>query len=352
MRTRIIRAVSRLAILALVMVVLMSNSSLVFAQSSTSVPSNWAKADISRAKENKIIPDSMVLGYKTRITREEFSEIAVKLYEALAGYKVVLQGANPFVDTKNTSVRIANELGIVKGRGKGIFAPYDMITRQEISVILYRTLQASKPGNNYAFNYDYVFIDDYQIASWAKGAVGYLYGVGVINGVGYDMFDPMRNTSKEEAIVLAQRLHDKVLSSNGNLIVSRSGINRRQTVLRAQLAEYLSKEMGKPYQWGGTGPNSYDCSGLVYVVYGKLGISLPRVSRDQARVGTYVDKANLEYGDLVFFAKDGRTVSHVGIYVGNGDFVHAPQTGDVVKRSPLMTGYYLNTYYSARRVIN
>jgi cell wall-associated NlpC family hydrolase len=78
---------------------------------------------------------------------------------------------------------------------------------------------------------------------------------------------------------------------------------------------------------------------------------LPRVASAQAKVGTYVAKGDLEYGDLVFFAKDGKNVHHVGIYVGDGVFVHAPQTGDVVKRTTLLSGYYERCYYTARRVI-
>ena len=72
---------------------------------------------------------------------------------------------------------------------------------------------------------------------------------------------------------------------------------------------------------------------------------------DQATVGVYVPKSELLYGDLVFFAADGKNVNHVGIYVGNGEFVHAPSTGNVVKNSSLISGYYQRTYFTARRVI-
>ncbi len=89
----------------------------------------------------------------------------------------------------------------------------------------------------------------------------------------------------------------------------------------------------------------------MYSLYGKLGISLPRVARSQAEVGTYVTKEELVYGDLIFFARDGKNVNHVGIYVGNDEFVHAPQTGDVVKKTTLMSGYYERVYYTAKRVI-
>ncbi|MDD5747469.1 MAG: C40 family peptidase [Actinomycetota bacterium] len=91
------------------------------------------------------------------------------------------------------------------------------------------------------------------------------------------------------------------------------------------------QHLGEPYVSGAQGPNKFDCSGLVYYVYAQVGIRLPRVTFDQVRVGKAVSLENLEPGDLVFFRKNG----HVGIYIGAGQFIHAPRTGDVVKISPL-----------------
>lgn len=321
-------------------------------QSDMSIPSDWAKVEIDKAKEVNLLPERLQEKYTSNITREEFSEVAVNLYEALSGKKGILQGENPFTDTQNTNVRIASNLGIVHGTGDGEFGPDDMITRQEISVMLYRALQAAKPEYNYSDKYEYIFTDYMMISSWAREAVGYLYSVGVINGVGDNLFSPGGNTTTEEAIVLAKRMYDKASASKGSLIVSRSGVSRRGAALKLKLEELISQEMGKPYQWGGTGPNSYDCSGLVYSLYGKLGISLPRVASSQANVGTYVPKDDLAYGDLVFFARNGKDINHVGIYVGNGEFVHAPQAGDVVKKTAFTTGYYGKGYYTARRVID
>lgn len=106
-------------------------------------------------------------------------------------------------------------------------------------------------------------------------------------------------------------------------------------------------QMGKPYRWGATGPSSFDCSGLMqYAFKNGAGVSLPRVSRDQATVGKKVSKAELQPGDLVFFAKGGR-IHHVGMYLGNDQYIHAPQTGDIVKISKLSS----RTLYTARRVI-
>ena len=97
------------------------------------------------------------------------------------------------------------------------------------------------------------------------------------------------------------------------------------------MSRALSK-VGAPYRWGATGPNAFDCSGLVSWAYQSSGVSLPRTSRAMSRVGTPVAKADLRPGDLVFFY---RPVSHVGIYIGNGKIVHASSRKNPVKISDM-----------------
>ena len=87
------------------------------------------------------------------------------------------------------------------------------------------------------------------------------------------------------------------------------------------------KQLGKPYKWGAEGPNSFDCSGLTYYVYKNAAdMVIPRVSREQAKVGVQVSRSNLQPGDLVFFSSSGTTINHVGLYIGDSNFIHSPQT--------------------------
>lgn len=109
-------------------------------------------------------------------------------------------------------------------------------------------------------------------------------------------------------------------------------------------------QIGKPYQWAANGPYAFDCSGFTKYVYAKQGITLPRVSREQAQVGQYVPRANLRKGDLIFFSKQG-VVNHTGIYLGQNRFIHASSVGKGVVISSLNEPYYDSHFTLGRRVI-
>jgi peptidoglycan DL-endopeptidase CwlO len=113
-----------------------------------------------------------------------------------------------------------------------------------------------------------------------------------------------------------------------------------------QAAQVALGAQGTPYVWGGSSPGGFDCSGLVAWAFGQVGISLPHYTGSLWNAGAHVSQDQLEPGDLVFFHGE----SHVGIYIGGGQFVHAPHTGDVVKVSSLSDSWYSSGYDGAVRV--
>lgn len=135
----------------------------------------------------------------------------------------------------------------------------------------------------------------------------------------------------------APKVHES-FNDNPNLTYSADKATR--------VIEFAKNYMGVPYVWGGTTPSGFDCSGLTsYVFKHAVGINLPRVSRDQQDVGQRISPSQVQPGDLVF---KGNPAYHVGIYIGNGKYLHAPQTGDVVKIST----YNPSTFSTASRILN
>ena len=122
----------------------------------------------------------------------------------------------------------------------------------------------------------------------------------------------------------------------------------------SKVISYAKKLLGKPYVWGAEGPSSFDCSGFTcYVFKNAANINLPRVSKDQSNYGTYVKKSDLREGDLIFFDTSGENdgnVSHVGIYLGNNQFIHCSSSKGQVVISE-MSSYYTKAYVNARRVL-
>lgn len=115
-------------------------------------------------------------------------------------------------------------------------------------------------------------------------------------------------------------------------------------------ARTAERFVGIPYRWGGNNVvDGMDCSGFVRAVYNLCGLSIPRTSRDQFKAGDPVHKDNLQDGDLVFFGASAEKINHVGIYVGDGKFVHAPRQGEDIRITSVSESYFEKRFMGARR---
>ena len=124
-----------------------------------------------------------------------------------------------------------------------------------------------------------------------------------------------------------------------------SGSSAPPPATHSSVVSIALQYLGVPYVWGGASPSGFDCSGLTMYAYAKVGVYLPHNAAMQYGMGSAVSQSQLAPGDLVFFSG----LSHVGMYIGGGRFVHAPHTGDVVKISSLSEYWYAATYVGARR---
>ena len=121
--------------------------------------------------------------------------------------------------------------------------------------------------------------------------------------------------------------------------------------LSSQIERTAKSHLGKTYEWGANGPSTFDCSGFTKAVFAQYGITIPRVSTEQAKAGKMIPRNYLNKGDLIFFdSKKSSKVSHVGIYLGNGAFIHASSSKHRVVISSLNSNYYSEHFKWGRRV--
>lgn len=148
----------------------------------------------------------------------------------------------------------------------------------------------------------------------------------------------------KDAVIRFQR--DYGLSVDGIV-----GPQTSRAIKKAKVALTAKSYNGVPYQWGGTSPSGFDCSGFTHYVFLKNNIIIPRVSADQYNAGVWVDRSQLQIGDLVFFTTYKAGPSHVGIYIGNNKFIHASSGAGKITISDMNNTYYKQRYIGAKRVI-
>lgn len=170
--------------------------------------SAWAEMELMEAYNYGLTYPAVMTRFQDPITREEFCTIAVKLYEKLTG-STATSSNNPFKDTQNPEILKAYSLKIVNGTSPNTFSPLDRITRQEICVMIFRTLAAVKPNLNKNISGSFPFKDSNLIAAWAIDSVKFAYANSIMKGTTPTTISPLSNTSREQAIVLIKRTYDQ-----------------------------------------------------------------------------------------------------------------------------------------------
>lgn len=172
-------------------------------------PSQWAASELEKAKANKLVTSAVDRFYQSDISRQDFSILAVNLYEVLTGRRAEAPQTNPFRDTVHASVLKANKLGIISGQEPSRFGPSASITRQDLAVILYRTLQKAGLQPNAASTWKARYTDLDQVAPYAEEALRFLNHEGIISGVSADRLAPTGNATREEAIIITNRVYER-----------------------------------------------------------------------------------------------------------------------------------------------
>jgi len=189
------------------------------------------------------------------------------------------------------------------------------------------------------------------------------YKVQLSDGVGYISSDYLRIIFTEEdsssitssVEVKAATTETTTTTTNSKAIKTSSytdstgALTFDTSTTVGKMAELAMSLLGIDYVYGGTTTKGFDCSGFIYYIAKQYGYDLPHNSGRQSKLGTKVDKADLQLGDLVFFGPGG-TVNHVGMYLGDGVFIHSSSGGDCVKLNNLSDNYYSKYYITARRV--
>jgi len=172
------------------------------------------------------------------------------------------------------------------------------------------------------------------------------YGVSIRPEDAEREVDEMKRAARDLA---RERAHTRLLASRS--MGADPHVRTEPFRIGHLVAQSASRYIGSPYVWGGTNPNGFDCSGFTQYVYSQYGVKVPRNSYEQFHVGQSVGREQLLPGDLVFFTTYAPGPSHLGIYIGEGKFVHALNQETGVTTSELDADYYKNRYLGAKRVL-
>ena len=331
----------------------------IYAQGYSNI-STWAIREVKEMDEKGMIPSVLDnCDMSKSITRAQMCAIAVTAYGKITGETYSPKSTNHFTDTSDPNVNAAYELEIVGGYGNGIFGPNDTLTREQFFRIMANFMKViGYPRDDTRAVSLSSYNDGGKVAEWAAAATRLMIYTGAVRGDGKNL-NPQGATKIEEAVAIFLRCYKYTIAwkeahPNGEEELD------EQSALIVDLIAFAKSFEGYPYVYGGNGPNSFDCSGFVLYVYRHFGYSFSRGAQEQYKDGMHVDYDDLLPGDLVFFTSYGgnnwtnssfRNITHVGLYLGDGYFIHASNPTRGVVIDTLWSGYYQSHFWGACRII-
>jgi hypothetical protein len=251
--------------------------------------------------------------------------------------------------THEDNINALAEAGITQGCAEGSFCPTQSISRAEMATLLTRAFEVAETGE--------VYFDD--TGGTHAGAIDAVAEAGIAAGCGSPLtaYCPREDVQRWQAALFVARSMDLVervevtsleerrqrqaeLDERERRRLERQREEERQAAQQeaennraARAVETARAQVGKPYQWGGNGPNSFDCSGLTSYAWRSAGVEIPRTSQQQFNGLSSVSRSNLRPGDLVFYGSSSTRITHVAMYIGNGSVVEAPYSGRNVRIS-------------------
>ena len=283
------------------------------------------------------------------LTRQDLCGMSMNVYKSLTGQtdEDLPEAEARFLDTDDTDVLNACELELVSTNSNGLFSPHEAMTRQDFYTSTVQLLDT--------LGYSYIddtetdltgYADSEELIAYAVKPTQVLLDIGAIEVNG--LLQPTQQITTEEAVVIMDRVMSFFSEWEANP-------NPPASVLRQRVVETALSKVGCRYVYGSQGPNKFDCSGLVYWTYKQHGYDLQPGARNQWSIlGSTIKKADLLPGDLVFFSNNGKAsgIFHVGIYIGDNQFVHAANSRKGVIVTNMSEAWYASRYLGAKRAIN
>ena len=316
---------------------------------------SWASDAVKAMDSMGLIPNEVKAAPMNGIiTRRNMCKMIMLTYKQIMGLTDSDLGTpqDPFTDTDDLDVLNASRLGIVNGKGNGIFAPDEPITRQDFFVMSVRFLTAiGYPHTDDASCDLSRFVDAASVAEYARSSTRLVVGIGVVSGNAKNQLCPRDSIVCQEAILVFHRIYNFVTTWLTPEDRPEDSVQKAEDVV-----DFALQLEGCGYAYGGKSPETgFDCSGFVYYVYKQFGYTLLPGADNQweSLSDTVISRDDLMPGDLVFFSSDGTPagMSHVGLYIGDGKMIHAstPSTGVLI--TDLSESYYARRFLGGKRVI-